>query len=46
MAIYVLTLRGVPVAASYRFERLNETTAEYTQEDQAHMLIREVDILT
>ena len=22
--IYVLTLRGIPVAAAYRFERLNE----------------------
>ena len=42
--IYVLTLRGVPVAAAYRFERMNEQAAEYTR--QAHLLIRQVDILT
>jgi hypothetical protein len=46
MAIYVLTLRGIPVAAAYRFERLNDTAAKYTREEQRHMLIREVDILT
>jgi hypothetical protein len=44
--IYVLTLRGIPVAAAYRFERLNERCAEYTREDQQFMLIREVDVLT
>lgn len=46
MAIYVLTLRGIPVAAAYRFERMNERAAEYNREDQAQLLIREVDILT
>ena len=44
--IYVLTLRGIPVAAAYRFERLNERCGEYTADDQREMLIREVDILT
>jgi len=46
--IYVLTLRGVPVAAAYRFERLNErvTDGRYSREDQQHMAITPVDILT
>ena len=44
--IYVLSLRGEPVFASYRFERLNESAAEYTREDQAELMIREVDIVT
>lgn len=46
MAIYVLTLRGIPVAAAYRFERMNERAAEYTREEQGQMAIREVEVLT
>jgi hypothetical protein len=48
VVIYVLTLRGVPVAAAYRFERLNERVGDgqYSQEDQQHMEITPVDILT
>ncbi len=44
--IYVLTLRDIPVAAAYRFERLNERLTEYSREDQAHMRIHPTDILT
>lgn len=44
--IYVLSLRGEPVFASYRFERLNESAATYTREEQASLTIREVDIVT
>jgi len=46
MAIYVLTLRGVPVAAAYQFARINETVTDYTRDEQRHLLIREVDVLT
>lgn len=46
VVIYVLTLKGVPVAAAYRFERLNERAAEYTRAEQQDMDIRPVDILT
>lgn len=46
MALYVLTLRGIPVAAAWRFERLNEKAADYTADEQKHLLIREVDVLT
>lgn len=44
--IYVLSLRGEPVCASYRFERLNVAAADYSREEQKHLLIREVDIVT
>jgi hypothetical protein len=44
--IYVLSYRGEPVKASYRFERLNMAAADYTREEQAHLVIREVDIVT
>lgn len=44
--IYVLSLRGEPVFASYRFERLNESAAEYSREDQAQLAITCVDVVT
>lgn len=44
--IYVLTLRGEPVYASYRFERLNMAAADYSREEQAELAIKEVDIVT
>lgn len=43
--IYVLTFRGEPVAASYRFERMNMQAADYSREDQADLAIKEVDIV-
>jgi hypothetical protein len=44
--IYVLSLRGEPICASYRFERLNMAAADYTREEQADLAIKEVDIIT
>lgn len=44
--IYVLSYRGEPVKASYRFERLNLAAADYSREEQKDLVIREVDIVT
>jgi len=46
VVIYVLTLRGKPEWSAWRFECLNEKLTEYSREDQQHMRIDPVDILT
>jgi hypothetical protein len=46
VTIYILSLRGVPVAAAWRFERLNERVADHTREERAQLAILPVEILT
>lgn len=43
--IYVLSYQGVPVAASYRFERLNMAAADYTAAQQADLKISDVEVV-
>jgi hypothetical protein len=46
MRIWVLSFDGKPIAAAYRFERLNEAMTLYTAAQQARMSINEVEVLT
>jgi len=44
--VWILSFQGKPIAAAYRFERLNEAMTLYTAAQQAEMAINEVEVLT
>jgi hypothetical protein len=46
MRLWILSFQGKPIAAAYRFERLNEHMALYTAAQQREMFICEVEVLT
>jgi hypothetical protein len=46
MRLWILSFQGKPIAAAYRFERLNEHMTLYTAAQQAQMAICEVEVLT